>query len=82
MEKYFNFNGLVQVCVFSFTLLGFLLTALKLPEWGLVSNLVAQPFWLYSSYKSWKNANQIGAFITTLMITVVVLLGVINYWLL
>lgn len=48
MKKYLNFNGFIQVCVVSFTLLGFLLIGLKLPEWGLVSNLVAQPFWLYS----------------------------------
>ena len=82
MKKYLNFNGFVQVSVVSFTLLGFLLTALKLPEWGLISNLASQPFWLYSSYKSWKNADQIGAFISTAILTVVILFGVINYWLL
>ena len=82
MKKYLNFNGFVQVAVISFTLLGFLLTAIKLPEWGLISNLISQPFWLYSSYKSWKNADQIGAFISTLILTVVILFGVINYWLL
>jgi hypothetical protein len=70
----------VQVSIVFFTLLGFLLTALKLPEWGLISNLVSQPFWLYSSYKSWKNADQIGAFISTLILTAVILFGVINYW--
>ena len=80
MNKYLNFNGFVQIGVVSFTLLGFLLTGLKLPEWGLVSNLIAQPFWLYSSYKSWKEANQIGSFITTIIITFVLLFGVINYW--
>lgn len=80
MNKYLNFNGLVQVCVVSFTLLGFLLTALKLPEWGLISNLISQPFWLYSTYKSWKNADQVGAFISTVILTVVILFGVINYW--
>jgi len=82
MQKYLTFNNLAQVCIVSFTMLGFLLTALKLPQWGLVSNLIAQPFWQYSSYKSWKNADQIGAFITTSMITVILLLGVINYWIL
>ncbi len=80
MKKYLNFNGLVQVSVVSFTLLGFLLTALKMPQWRLISNLVSQPFWLYSSYKSWKNADQIGAFINTLILTIVILFGVINYW--
>lgn len=80
MHKYLNFNSLTQVCVVLFTILGFLLTAFKHPEWGLISNLVAQPFWLYSSYKSWKNAGQIGAFITTWIILAVILWGVINYW--
>ncbi|MFA6077097.1 MAG: hypothetical protein WC735_03420 [Candidatus Paceibacterota bacterium] len=80
MRNYLNFNGFVQVSIVFFTLLGFLLTALKLPEWGLISNLVSQPFWLYSSYKSWKNADQIGAFISTLILTAVILFGVINYW--
>jgi len=80
MKKYLTFNNLAQVCIVSFTMFGFLLTALKLPQWGLASNLTAQPFWLYSSYKSWKNADQFGAFITTLIITVVLLFGVINYW--
>lgn len=82
MKKYLNFNGLIQVCVVFFTMLGFLLIALKLPGWGLISNLISQPFWFYSSYKSWKNADQIGAFINTLMITVILIFGVINYFLL
>lgn len=81
MKKYFTFNNLAQVFIVSFTMLGFLLTALKLPQWGLISNFISQPFWLYSSYKSWKNADQIGVFITTLMITMILLFGIINYWL-
>jgi hypothetical protein len=79
MRKYFNFNGLAQFCIFFFTAMGFLLIGLKLPGWGLASNLISEPFWLYSSYKSWKNANQIGAFITTIMITAILLFGVLNY---
>lgn len=82
MKKYLTFNNLTQVCIVLFTILGFLLTSFKLPQWGLVVSLIAQPFWMYSSYKSWKNANQIGAFITTLIITAVVSWGVINYWVL
>jgi hypothetical protein len=82
MQKYLTFNNLAQICIVSFTLLGFLLTALKLPQWGLISNLLSQPFWFYSSYKSWKNADQFGFFITTIIITGVLLFGVINYWIL
>jgi hypothetical protein len=80
MKKYLTFNNLIQVCVVFFTILGFLLIALKLPGWGLLSNLASQPFWFYSSYKSWKNADQIGAFLNTLIITAVLLFGVLNYW--
>lgn len=82
MNKHLTFNNLVQVAVVFFTILGFLLIAFKLPQWGLISNLIAQPFWLYSSYKSWKNADQIGAFITTWIILTVILWGIINYWIL
>jgi len=82
MQKYLTFNNLAQVCLVLFTMLGFLLTALKLPEYGLIANMTSQVFWLYSSYKSWKNADQIGAFVTTLMITVILFFGIINYWIL
>jgi hypothetical protein len=47
---------------------------------GLIFNLIAQIFWLYSSYKAWENANQIGMFITTIIMTLIILGGVINYW--
>ncbi|MBP9803251.1 MAG: hypothetical protein KBD14_03010 [Candidatus Pacebacteria bacterium] len=75
-----KFNTFVQVCVTFFTLLGFILTAFKLPEYGLISNLISQPFWIYSTYRSWKEANQIGAFITTILLALAILYGVINYW--
>lgn len=82
MKKYLTTNGLIQGGLVFFTVLGFLLTALKLPQWGLLSNLLSQPFWLYSSYKSWKEAKQLGIFITELVVLSIVLLGVINYWIL
>ena len=74
------FNKFTQVFLPTFTILGFAFTSLKKPELGLIFNLVAQIFWLYSSWQAWKKANQIGIFITTLVITVIVLYGVINYW--
>jgi hypothetical protein len=73
-------NTIVQIGITFFTLLGFVLTAFKLPQYGLISNLISQPFWLYSTYKSWKEANQIGAFITTILLALAILYGVINYW--
>lgn len=82
MKKYLTLNNLAQIGLVIFTMLGFLLTSLKLPAYGLVFNLIAQIFWVYSSYKAWKNANQIGMFINTIIITLIVFWGIINYWIL
>jgi hypothetical protein len=82
MKKYLTLNSIVQVSLVLFTILGFLLTSLKLPQYGLLAALVSEIFWLYSSYKAWKEANQIGIFITTIIVTIIVLFGVINYWIL
>lgn len=75
-------NNLAQVFLVLFTMLGFLLTSLKLPAYGLIFNLISQVFWLYSSYKAWKKADQVGIFINTILITIIVLMGIINYWIL
>ena len=75
-------NNVAQFGLVFFTIFGFLLISLKLPEYGLISNLVAQIFWLFSSYKAWKNANQIGMFINTIIITLIVLWEIFNYWIL
>lgn len=80
MKKYFTLNTIFQFCLVIFTILGFLLTSLKMPEYGLIANLVAQIFWLYSSYKAWKNADQIGIFINTIFITLILIYGILNYW--
>lgn len=70
----------MQAGLVIFTMLGFLLTSFKHPELGLISNLTSEVFWLYSAYRSWKEANQIGIFITTIVITFILIGGVINYW--
>ena len=57
MKKYFTLNSTVQVGLIAFTMLGFLLTSFKLPKYGLIANLISEIFWLYSSYKAWKNAD-------------------------
>ena len=82
MKKYLTLNSIMQVCLVLFTSLGFLLTGLKLPQYGLIANLVGEIFWLYSSYKAWKKADQVGMFINSIIITTILLAGVINYWLL
>ena len=76
-----NFNTFMQVVLIGFTMLGFLFTSFKLPAYGLLFNLASEVFWLYSSYKAWKEADQIGIFITTILITLILIGGVINYWL-
>lgn len=74
------FNAFMQVGLVGFTGLGFLLTALKYPEYGLISNLASEIFWIYSSYRAWREAKQIGIFITTIFITIILIVGVVNYW--
>lgn len=74
------FDQATQILLPIFTILGFLFISAKKPEIGLIFNLIAQIFWLYASYKAWKEAGQIGIFITTLILGAIVLYGVINYW--
>lgn len=74
------FNKLTQILLPSLTVLGFLFTSLKRPDLGLIFNLIAQIFWFYSAWQAWKKANQIGILITSCIITVVLLYGIINYW--
>lgn len=75
-----TFNTIAQFCLTFFTVLGFLLTSMKMPEYGLIAALVSQIFWFYSSYKAWKEANQFGIFINTIFISLTIVYGVINYW--
>lgn len=80
MENKSVLNKLMQLGLLVFTIAGFLLTAFKLPQYGLVSNLIAEVFWLYSSYRAWKEADQIGMFIATLVISAILIGGIVNYW--
>lgn len=75
-----SWNTVAQYCLVGFTVLGFALTALKMPQYGLISNLVAQVFWLYSSYRAWREADQVGIFVNSVLITAVLVAGIINYW--
>jgi hypothetical protein len=54
---------------------------MKYPEWALILNMLAQPFWLYSSWQSYKNAGQVGILITTLAFSLITAVGIVNYWL-
>lgn len=80
--KKISFNTIVQIFLTVFTVLGFLLTSFKYPQYGLIAALISQAFWLNSSYKAWREADQIGIFITTIFITITIIFGIINYWVL
>jgi uncharacterized membrane protein (UPF0136 family) len=72
-------NMVVQVCLPGFTILGFLLTSIKLPQYGLISGLVSEIFWAYASYRAWKEG-QWGIAVTTVIVTIIFIYGILNYW--
>ncbi len=74
-------NTLLQIGLIVFTVVGFLLTSLKLPDYGVIANLIGQVFWLYSSYVAWREANQVGMFVCSVLVTLILLYGIENYWL-
>jgi len=78
-KKVHIFDTITQFALPIFTILGFLLTALKMPGIGLTINLIGQVFWFYASWKAWREAGQIGIFITTIVIFIILVFGVINY---
>lgn len=77
-----SLNKIAQFAIPTFTLGGILLIALKHPAWGLLANLIAQPFWLYETYRTWKKMGQWGMFVNSVVYGFIVLFGVINYFLL
>jgi preprotein translocase subunit Sec63 len=80
MNKKKLFNSFTQFALPIFTIGGQVLTSLKFPQYGLIFGLMAQPFWLYSTWKAYRQAEQIGVFINTVIFTIITALGVINYW--
>lgn len=69
-----------QFAIPTFTLGAQLALSMKYPEWALMLNILAQPFWLYSSWQSYKNAGQVGILITTLVFILITAAGIVNYW--
>lgn len=82
MEKEKAFNYTTQFAIPFLVVTSMVLVSLKIPQWGLMVNLAAQPFWLYSSWKAYKKAGQVGLLVTTIIMIVVLSFGVINYWVL
>lgn len=74
------FNKITQFALPIFTILSQIMVASKHPDIGLIINLMVQPFWIYSSWKAYKEAKQIGMLLTTIIYTVITAMGVVNYW--
>ena len=82
MKKEKLFSNIAQFAIPGLTIGAQIATSLKFPQYGLIMNLLAQPFWFYSSWKAWRQAGQVGILLTTIIFTVITALGIINYWLL
>ena len=80
MDKKSLFNNFAQIALPSLTIGAQIATSSKYPQFGLIINLIAQPFWLYSSWKAFKQAGQIGILVTTVIFTIVTMMGIVNYW--
>lgn len=74
------FNILTQFALPVLTVSVQIAIALKMPQWGLIINMISQPFWLYTAWKAYKKAGQIGLLVTTVIVTIVIGFGIINYW--
>lgn len=74
------FNLVTQFALPGLTIGAQIAISLKFPQYGLIIILLAQPFWLYSSWKAWKQAGQIGILITTIIFITITVFGIINYW--
>lgn len=74
------FNTFAQIALPCLTIGAQIATSLRYPQFGLIINMVAQPFWLYSTWKSYKKAGQIGTLISVIIFTLITAFGIINYW--
>lgn len=80
MQKGTTFDSIVQFAIPILTVGAQITLSFKYPQYALILNLIAQPFWLYSTWKSYKQVGQIGIFVNTIFMTLVIIMGVINYW--
>lgn len=66
-----SFDTFSQFALPVLTIGGQIALAMKYPEWALIIVLLSQPFWFYSSWKSYREAGQIGILITTIIYSIV-----------
>ena len=75
------FSTTIQVGLIALTLIGTMLIALELPEYGIVIQWVAQIFWLYNTYIIYRDDNtQWGMFVLSIIMALVIWYGILNYW--
>ncbi len=74
------FDKLTQILLPVLTVGGYFLTANKMPKAGFIIATISQVFWLYTSYQSYKKAGQVGILITTIVMTIINLYGIYNWW--
>jgi hypothetical protein len=74
-----HINAITQIALPALTIASYTITAMKHPEIGLIVNLCAEPFRFYSAWKSYKEAGQYGLVLVTIIITIILILGIINY---
>ena len=75
------FNNITQWALPILTIGAQILTSLKYPEFGLIVNMISQPFWIYAAWKAYREANQIGLLVNSIVFSIVTLFGILNYWL-
>lgn len=75
-------NKLVQIFLPLTALTGWMFTSLKYPEYGLIFAFFAQILWLHVTFRGWREANQVGGFVTTIFEVLIISFGIFNYWLL
>ncbi len=80
MQKKNILNSATQVLIPSLTIGAQIAIAMKYPQYGLIINLSVQPFWLYSGWRAWHEAEQSGIFVTSIICTIIIIMGVVNYW--
>jgi len=73
------FDKATQIVLPILTISGYWFTANKNPQLGFGISLVAQIFWLYTAYVSYKRAGQIGILITTIIMTAIMIFGLYNW---
>jgi len=75
-----TFDLISQFAIPALTIGAQVAIAAKYPQWGLIINMSAQPFWFYSGWKAYKQAGQVGIVVTTVIFAVVTGIGIMNYW--